>query len=137
MISLPKRPLQLEYSYRKLKRESNYIRIETTPHKEAHTQGQKPQFNNRTHQRGRYILLLGLTGSVGPLLSRSARPRSFHAGSLVVCTALAIPNAAAYHTRFNISPHPHKQRKVDIREGEVNLPCWSGMTSSSSSGLIG
>ena len=65
--------------------------------KKAHIQGPESQSHNRTYQRGRYILLLGLTGSVGPLFSSPASPRSFHAGSLVVCTALAIPKAAATH----------------------------------------
>src|SRR4051794_9107784 len=47
--------------------------------------------------------------SPGPLLINSPSPRSFHAGSRTFCVALVIPNAA----------------------------CWSGTTSSSSSGLMG
>lgn len=45
----------------------------------------------------------------GPFFIKSASPKSFHAASLTFCVALWIPNAA----------------------------CWSGTTSSSSSGLIG
>ena len=45
----------------------------------------------------------------GPLFIKSPKPRSFHAGSLCPCVARWMPNAA----------------------------CWSGTTSSSSSGLTG
>jgi len=54
-------------------------------------------------------LPLPLPPTMGPLLSSSSRPRSRHVGSFFVCVARWMPNAA----------------------------CWSGTTSSSSSGFTG